>query len=188
MGFLLLSAEALLGLGEAAAERGIFTRALRFAVVARRALIAEAQHPPAFTKPRSAVSSTTSTAIDPAAQQAIRAAAETVTPGQLLAEAEIDLQDLQFRQSQKSTRAKCNRTPRSEFDASIGPTAGQWSRSAVLGRRACCCRLRNVAKVRLSSPSRTADQGQESIASPRRQRVAAIRSWWPRRAVTCSGA
>jgi hypothetical protein len=32
--------------------------------------------------------------------------------------------------------------------------------SAVLGRRACSCPLRNVAKVRLSSPSRTADQGQ----------------------------
>ena len=167
MGFQLLIGEALLGLGEAAAQQGDFTRALRFAVVARRALIAEEQQPATFHQAAiSRIERHLQQALDPAAQQTIRTAAETVTPGQLLAEAEIDLQDLQFRQSRKSTRAKCNRTPRSEFDQSIGPTAGQWSRSAVLGRRACCCRLRNVAKVRLSSPSRTADQGQRINSIP----------------------
>jgi hypothetical protein len=48
LGFQLLAAEALLGLSEAAAQQGAFTRALRFAVVACRVLTAAGQQLASF--------------------------------------------------------------------------------------------------------------------------------------------
>jgi tetratricopeptide (TPR) repeat protein len=94
MGFQLLIAEALLGLAEAAVLQEDFTRALRFAVVANQALIVEEQQLTSFHQAAiSRIERHLEQALDPAARQTIRAAAETVTPGQLLAEAAIDTQD-----------------------------------------------------------------------------------------------
>ena len=94
MGFQLLISEALLGLAEAAALQENFTRALRFAVVANQALIEEEQQLTSFHQAAiGRIECHLEQALDPAAQQAIRTAAETVPPSQLLAEAAIDTQD-----------------------------------------------------------------------------------------------
>ena len=90
VGFQLLVAEALLGLAEVAALQGDFTRALRFAVVARQGLTAEEQQPTSFHQAAiSRIERRLEQALDQADQQAIRTAAETATPSQLLAEAAI---------------------------------------------------------------------------------------------------
>jgi hypothetical protein len=93
VGFQLLVAEALLGLAEVAALQEDFTRALRFAMVASQALTAEEQQPTSFHQAAiSRIERYLELALDQAAQQTIRTAAETATPSQLLAEAAIDTQ------------------------------------------------------------------------------------------------
>jgi len=94
LGFQLLVAEALLGLGEAAAQQGAFTRALRFAVAASRVLTAVGQQPSGFHQAAiNRIQRHVEQAIDQPAQQAIRTAAETATLEQVLAEAAADTQD-----------------------------------------------------------------------------------------------
>jgi predicted ATPase len=93
VGFQLLVAEALLGLAEVAALQEDFTRALRFAMVASQALTAEEQQPTSFHQAAiSRIERHLEQALDQAAQQTIRTAAETATPSQLVAEAAIDTQ------------------------------------------------------------------------------------------------
>ena len=94
LGFLFLAAEALLGLGEAAAQQGAFTRALRFAVAASQVLAAAGQQPASFHQTAfNRVQHHVNQAIDPPAQQAIRAAAQAASLDQILAEAATDAQD-----------------------------------------------------------------------------------------------
>ena len=77
LGFWFLAAEALLGLGEAAAQQGAFTRALRFAAAASQVLAAAGQQPASFHQTAfNRVQHHVDQAIDPPAQQAIRAAGE----------------------------------------------------------------------------------------------------------------
>jgi tetratricopeptide (TPR) repeat protein len=87
LGFQLLVAEALLGLGEAAAQEGAFTRALRFAVAASQALTAAGQPASFHQAAINRIQRHVEQAIDQPTQQAIRTAAETATLHQVLAEA-----------------------------------------------------------------------------------------------------
>ena len=94
LGFQLLVAEALLGLGEAAAQQGAFTRTLRFAVAASRILTAAGHQPASLQQATiNRIERHVEQAIDPPTQQAIRTAAETATLDQVLAEAADDAQD-----------------------------------------------------------------------------------------------
>jgi tetratricopeptide (TPR) repeat protein len=94
VGFQLLIAEALLGLAEVAALQEDFTRALRFAVVANQALIAEEQQlTSSYQAAIRRIERHLEQALDPAAQQTIRAAAGTATLDQVLAEAAAGTQD-----------------------------------------------------------------------------------------------
>lgn len=94
LGFLFLAAEALLGLGEAAAQQRAFTRALRFAVAASQVLAAAGQQPASFHQTAfNRIQHHVDQAIEQPAQQAIRAAAEAAPLDQILAEAAADAQD-----------------------------------------------------------------------------------------------
>jgi predicted ATPase/DNA-binding SARP family transcriptional activator len=94
LGFQLLVAEALLGLGEAAAQQGAFTRALRLAVAASRVLTAAGQQPASLHQAAiNRIQRHVEQAIDQPTQQAIRTAAETATLDQILAEAAAGAQD-----------------------------------------------------------------------------------------------
>jgi tetratricopeptide (TPR) repeat protein len=94
LGFQLLVAEALLGCGEAAAQQGAFTRALRFAVAASRVLTAAGQQPASLHRAAiNRIERHVEQAIDQPTRQVIRTAAETATLDQVLAEAAADAQD-----------------------------------------------------------------------------------------------
>jgi len=94
LGLQLLVAEALLGLGEAAAQQGAFTRALRFAVAASRVLTAAGLQPASLHQAAiNRIERHVEQAVDQPTQQAIRTAAETATLDQVLAEAAAGAQD-----------------------------------------------------------------------------------------------
>jgi tetratricopeptide (TPR) repeat protein len=94
LGFQLLATEALLGLGEAAAQQGAFTRALRFAAAASRVLTTAGQQPASFHQAAiNRIQRHVEQALDQPARQTIRTAAETVTLDQVLAEAAADAED-----------------------------------------------------------------------------------------------
>ena len=94
LGFQLLAAEALLGLSEAAAQQGAFTRALRFAVVACRVLTAAGQQLASFHQAAiNRIERHVEQALEQPVQLAVRTAAETATFDQVLAEAAADASD-----------------------------------------------------------------------------------------------
>jgi len=93
LGFQLLATEALLGLGEAAARQGAFTRALRFAAAASQVLTTAGQSSSFHQAAINRIQRHVEQALDQPAQQAIRTAAETATLDQVLAEAAADAQD-----------------------------------------------------------------------------------------------
>jgi tetratricopeptide (TPR) repeat protein len=93
-GFQLLAAEALLGLGEAAAQQGAFSRALRFEVVASQVINPAGQQPANFHQSAiNRIKCHVEEALDQPAQLAIRATAQTATLDHVLAEAYADTGD-----------------------------------------------------------------------------------------------
>jgi predicted ATPase/DNA-binding SARP family transcriptional activator len=86
LGFQFLAAEALLGLAEVAAQQGAFTRALRFEVVASRALAAAGQPARLHRSAIDRIQRHLEQVLDQATQQAITAAAKTVNLDQVIAE------------------------------------------------------------------------------------------------------
>jgi predicted ATPase/DNA-binding SARP family transcriptional activator len=90
LGFQFLVAEALLGLGEAAAQQGAASRALRFEMVAGQVIEAVGQQPaPLHQATIDRIERVVEKALDQQAGQAIRAAARTATLDQVLAEAAV---------------------------------------------------------------------------------------------------
>jgi predicted ATPase/DNA-binding SARP family transcriptional activator len=93
MGFQLETAEAVLGLAEAAAQQHDPARALRFAAVASQLLTTEDQQPSSFHQAAISRIDRQLEALGQPARQATRTAAQTATLGQILAEAGIDAED-----------------------------------------------------------------------------------------------
>jgi tetratricopeptide (TPR) repeat protein len=91
LGFQFLAAEALLGLGEAAAQQGAFSRALRFEVVAGQVINAAGQQFASFHQSATdRIERYVERALGQSARQAIRTAARTVTLDQILGEVGAD--------------------------------------------------------------------------------------------------
>jgi len=94
LGFQLLAAEALLGLGEAAAQQGAFSRALRFEAAASQVINPAGQQPASFHQSAiNRIERHVGKALDQPAQQVIRTAAQTATLDQVLAEAAAGTED-----------------------------------------------------------------------------------------------